>query len=112
LAYHVIDFRKRSGDGAFRDSSAKERARSGFVLARRFDITLNATNLGLRKKPTAILGNSCHYCGARTSPHHWFLIASHSPHHLLETGLRMCPAEKSRDSDPFSTKQSVLCSPV
>jgi len=28
------------------------------------------------------------------------LIALHSPTAILETGLRMCPAEKSRDSDP------------
>jgi hypothetical protein len=28
------------------------------------------------------------------------LIALHSPYPLLETGLRMCPAEKGRDSDP------------
>jgi hypothetical protein len=27
------------------------------------------------------------------------LIALHSPYAVLETGLRMCPAEKSRDSD-------------
>jgi hypothetical protein len=27
------------------------------------------------------------------------LIALHSPYALLETGLRMCPPEKSRDSD-------------
>jgi len=33
-------------------------------------------------------------------PNPWFLIALHSPYALLETGLRMCPAEKSRDSDP------------
>ena len=30
----------------------------------------------------------------------------------LKTGLRMCPAEKRRDSDPFAAEQSVLCSPV
>jgi hypothetical protein len=31
---------------------------------------------------------------------------------LLETGLRMCRAEKSRDNIPFSAEQSVLCAPV
>jgi hypothetical protein len=30
----------------------------------------------------------------------------------LETGLRMCPAEKSRAVTPFSVEQFVLCSPV
>ena len=29
-----------------------------------------------------------------------FLIALHSPSPLGKTGLRMCPAEKSRDNDP------------
>jgi hypothetical protein len=28
------------------------------------------------------------------------LIALHSPYPVLETGLRRCPAEKSRDTDP------------
>src|SRR5258706_13820229 len=29
----------------------------------------------------------------------WHVIAFHSPNALLETGLRMCPPEKGRDSD-------------
>ena len=29
----------------------------------------------------------------------WLVIAFHSPNALLETGLRMCPPEKGRDSD-------------
>jgi len=44
------------------------------------------------------------------NPRH--LIAFHSPYTFLETGLRMCPAEKAGTVTPFSTEQSVLCSPV
>jgi hypothetical protein len=40
------------------------------------------------------------------------MIAFHSPYVLPETGLRVCGPEKSRDNDPFSAEQSVLCSPV
>src|ERR1022692_2624293 len=40
------------------------------------------------------------------------LIALHSPNGLLETGLRVCPPEKSQDRSPFAAEQSVLCSPV
>ena len=40
------------------------------------------------------------------------MIALHSPHALLETGLLMCLPEKSRDSTAFDAEQSVLCSPV
>jgi hypothetical protein len=32
------------------------------------------------------------------------LIALHSPNALFETGLRMCPAEKNRDSDPILSR--------
>ena len=31
------------------------------------------------------------------------MIALHSPYALFETGLRVCPPEKSRDSDPDLT---------
>jgi hypothetical protein len=34
-------------------------------------------------------------------PNPRLLIALHSPYALLETGLRMCGPEKSRDGDPF-----------
>jgi hypothetical protein len=40
------------------------------------------------------------------------VIALHSPNALLETGLRICLPEKSRDSTAFSAEQSVLRSPV
>ena len=33
-------------------------------------------------------------------PNPLLVIALHSPNALLKTGLPMCPAEKSRDSDP------------
>jgi hypothetical protein len=39
------------------------------------------------------------------------VIALYSPNALLETGLRMCLPEKSRDSDPLRRRQCVLCSP-
>jgi hypothetical protein len=32
------------------------------------------------------------------SPHHPFVIALHSPGQIVETGLPMCPPEKSRDT--------------
>ena len=38
------------------------------------------------------------------SPNPQLLIALHSPNGLRETGLRMCPPEKSRDSDPDLTR--------
>jgi hypothetical protein len=44
----------------------------------------------------------------RTSPHHRFLIALHSPTALLETGLRMYPLEKRRVRSSFADDQSVL----
>jgi len=40
------------------------------------------------------------------------LIALHSPNARIETGLRLCPPEKSQDRGPFATDQSVFCSPV
>jgi hypothetical protein len=46
------------------------------------------------------------------SPNPQLLIALHSPNKLREAGLRMCPPEKSRDSDSVLCEQSVLCSPV
>jgi hypothetical protein len=45
-------------------------------------------------------------------PNPRLVIALHSPNALLETGLRVCPPEKSQDRSPFATEQSVLCSPV
>jgi hypothetical protein len=45
-------------------------------------------------------------------PNPRLLIALHSPYPLLETGLRLCPAEKSRALTPFSAEQSVLYGPV
>jgi hypothetical protein len=44
----------------------------------------------------------------RTSPHHRFLIALHSPYALLETGLPICLPEKTQDSTVFDAKQSIL----
>ena len=40
------------------------------------------------------------------------MIALHSPNALLETGLRMCLPEKSRDRTASDAEQSVLRSPV
>jgi len=39
-------------------------------------------------------------------------IALHSPEALIETGLHMCPLEKSQEMTAFAAEQSVLCSPV
>jgi hypothetical protein len=44
-------------------------------------------------------------------PNPQLLIALHSPNALLETGLRMCPPEKSQESTAIDAEQSVLCSP-
>jgi len=40
------------------------------------------------------------------------VIALHSPHALLETGLRMCPPEKSRHVAVTYPERSFLSSPV
>jgi hypothetical protein len=45
-------------------------------------------------------------------PNPRLLIALHSPYALLETGLRMCPPEKSQENTAFDAEQSALCSPV
>ena len=37
------------------------------------------------------------------------VIALHSPNARLETGLRICPPERSRNKVPFAAEQSVLC---
>jgi len=49
------------------------------------------------------------------SPFHWFVIALHSPEANSETGLPMCPPEKSSEitqfaaSGPFSSLFSPVC---
>ena len=40
------------------------------------------------------------------------MIALHSPSAACETGLNMCPPEKSRTVTAFAAELSVLCSPV
>jgi hypothetical protein len=45
-------------------------------------------------------------------PNRPLVIALHSPSGLLETGLRVCPLEKSQDKSPFAVGQSILSSPV
>ena len=41
-----------------------------------------------------------------------FVIALHSPIALLETGLRICLPEKSRDRTASDAGQSILSGPV
>jgi hypothetical protein len=63
--------------------------------------------LSVRFHPTPeLISTGIAACVILTSPHHRFLIALHSPEALIETGLHRCPAEKSRDSDPFADEQS------
>jgi hypothetical protein len=45
-------------------------------------------------------------------PNPLLLIALLSPCALHETGLRICPSEKSRGVAPFAVGQSILPSPV
>jgi hypothetical protein len=45
-------------------------------------------------------------------PNRPLVIAWHSSSALLETGLRVCPPEKSQDKSPFAVGQSILSGPV
>jgi hypothetical protein len=45
-------------------------------------------------------------------PNRPLVIALHLLGALLETGLRVCPPEKSQDKSPFAVGQSILSSPV
>jgi hypothetical protein len=75
----------------------------GFAVNRDGIVDMRATSTSVSKPLTEV--NSL-------GPNPQLLIALHSPYVLLETGLRMFRPEKSRDSDPFSAEQSILCSPV
>ena len=45
-------------------------------------------------------------------PNRRLVIALHSPNPLLETGLRVCPPEKSQENTALAVERSFLRSPV
>ena len=49
---------------------------------------------------------------ARTSPHHRFVIALHSPGGVVETGLLMCPSEKKAPNIASGVQRDTFSSPV